>query len=574
MDKYQRNRIGENWSGLHEVWTRLALVAILIAIATLAACTAPTPYQPREPVIIVPGIGACLGSQSGIDWWPGWILVGPYRAIRQALEGAGYSEDVDLFVACYDWRGPLDQAAERHLVPIIDQALERSGHDKVNIVAHSLGGLLSRAYVQSDIYRDDVNRLVIAGSPSYGATQPYYIWEGGVNITDYPEHALIEFLIQVRMWMENRSRIEIIRSIRSLQELLPTFLYLFDATSGDDIPLDDLTPLGRNQFLTRLNQPEEIEKLLGRARVTTIAGREVPALFKIGVDQITVNGDLWPDGVPRNLSGPLTSYPNKTDVGDRTVLLSSVRIPGADNRVIDVNHSDVIQSEEALRLIFELLGEDFPEDLELDTRPESILFIFSVGDVNLGARDPFQELLGVEAAVSEAGADEYYGEGTSAQLIVVEEPPAGGYTVGISGRGVVGTYRLGVIQTGPGQAQFALEEGLIEEGEVRVFGLVIEKVPFPIDLVPSFQVEFDGIFRELQFLLEVGLIDMETSQFLETALLGARQAYEEEDFVTTQRIIDQTILEVQQLEDRLPITLVESLLGELELLSLFIESTR
>ena len=86
----------------------------------------------------------------------------------------------------WDWRLGADEAAREYLIPVINEALQRSTTGKVHIVAHSMGGLLARALIQSDIlygvgvkYYEKIDKLAMIGTPHLGSCNPYYIWEGG-----------------------------------------------------------------------------------------------------------------------------------------------------------------------------------------------------------------------------------------------------------------------------------------------------------------------------------------------------------------------------------------------------------
>jgi hypothetical protein len=96
-----------------------------------------------------------------------------WRSLRSAL-----SDSFDLVPVPWNWRLPVDEAWREYLKPAIDN-VKRSPTDKVHIVAHSMGGLLARAYIQSDDYGEDVDKLALLGTPSEGAPIAYYVWEGG-----------------------------------------------------------------------------------------------------------------------------------------------------------------------------------------------------------------------------------------------------------------------------------------------------------------------------------------------------------------------------------------------------------
>ena len=71
---------------------------------------------------------------------------------------------------------------EEYLKEAIREAKDK-GYQKVNIIAHSMGGLLARAYIQSNDYQNDVENLIMVGTPHKGSPNAYYIWEGGDPIT-------------------------------------------------------------------------------------------------------------------------------------------------------------------------------------------------------------------------------------------------------------------------------------------------------------------------------------------------------------------------------------------------------
>lgn len=143
------------------------------------------------PVILVAGI---MGSSSNGWKIPGLSRAKPDREVEifdkkkfgwKSLED--YLESDFLTFDCpWDWRLGADEAAREYLMPVINEALQRSTTGKVHIIAHSMGGLLARALIQSDIlygvgvkYYEKIDKLAMIGTPHLGSCNPYYIWEGG-----------------------------------------------------------------------------------------------------------------------------------------------------------------------------------------------------------------------------------------------------------------------------------------------------------------------------------------------------------------------------------------------------------
>lgn len=139
---------------------------------------------PFYPIIIVPGIGGpwnwdVMFSKIFGDSWNFTPFTHIYDGLVKSLENAGYKKDKDFFIAFYDWRKPNFDSAINYLKQTINRAKQISGKDKVNIVAHSMGGLATRAYIISNHYQNDIDKFIMLGTPNYGSSDLYTLWEGG-----------------------------------------------------------------------------------------------------------------------------------------------------------------------------------------------------------------------------------------------------------------------------------------------------------------------------------------------------------------------------------------------------------
>ncbi|PJC40728.1 MAG: hypothetical protein CO042_02205, partial [Parcubacteria group bacterium CG_4_9_14_0_2_um_filter_41_8] len=81
----------------------------------------------------------------------------------------GYQENTDLFVFPYDWRLSSIITSES-LKDKIDSVLSDTGSQAVDIIAHSMGGLLAKQYML-DNGNDSVNKIIFVGTPHLGATK-------------------------------------------------------------------------------------------------------------------------------------------------------------------------------------------------------------------------------------------------------------------------------------------------------------------------------------------------------------------------------------------------------------------
>jgi PKD repeat protein len=166
--------------------------------------------EPRPPVILVP---AGMGSCSGVEWdlaHPLWgrylpeaypLLPDTYPAPQKELKIFNPANVVgwttlrgllqthfEVFDAPWDWRMPTIKnksggkvAWREYLLPVIANAKAQTGnqYSKVCMVTHSMGGILTRAYIQSEDYAGDIDKLAMVAPPNEGSANFYSLWFGG-----------------------------------------------------------------------------------------------------------------------------------------------------------------------------------------------------------------------------------------------------------------------------------------------------------------------------------------------------------------------------------------------------------
>ncbi len=98
-----------------------------------------------------------------------------------SLAEKGYTERTDLFVVPYDWRLDLADSVAR-LDAVVQTARANSPTGKVTIIAHSLGGLLTKEYVRSAGSSGLINKLILVGAPNLGAPKAAKILNYGDNM--------------------------------------------------------------------------------------------------------------------------------------------------------------------------------------------------------------------------------------------------------------------------------------------------------------------------------------------------------------------------------------------------------
>jgi hypothetical protein len=172
------------------------------------------PGSGKRPVIFVPGIMGSDKKRAGnlvipklpkempadaddlkihdpgeiVEQGPGW------DNLEDDLEGWVSNNAFEVFRCPYDWRyHPGSKEAQKYLRDKIAEAKRETGYSKVDVVAHSMGGLLVRAYIQNkgdeeklEGYLNDIDRFAMVGTPNHGSLNVYPIWEGGEPmVADY-----------------------------------------------------------------------------------------------------------------------------------------------------------------------------------------------------------------------------------------------------------------------------------------------------------------------------------------------------------------------------------------------------
>jgi len=165
--------------------------------------TKPDREPPTRPVVVVPGI---LGSDLYF-WFPGqpderiWppvdaqgkvedplrliqsgdnirpragaLFRGIYDGLIMALEAMGYVEGQTLFFFPYNWVQACDKNG-RLLARYIRQVAEKFPGRKVDVVNHSMGGIVTRSAIQLHGALGWVDRSVYIASPHFGASKAYF----------------------------------------------------------------------------------------------------------------------------------------------------------------------------------------------------------------------------------------------------------------------------------------------------------------------------------------------------------------------------------------------------------------
>jgi pimeloyl-ACP methyl ester carboxylesterase len=127
-----------------------------------------------------------------------------------------------LFVFAYDWRKSSVQntAALKEYIECVRLIYhDVNPNQQVNIVAHSMGGLLSRRYILDYPNNNNVKKLITVNSPFLGAPRAIHVMETGSFLSgafDFDE---------LGSFISARNMRDLANNFRGAHELLPSFNY-------------------------------------------------------------------------------------------------------------------------------------------------------------------------------------------------------------------------------------------------------------------------------------------------------------------------------------------------------------
>lgn len=305
-------------------------------------------YKEKRPVVFVPGLFGSLGN----DIIPGTGIMDfglskeAYTPFINAFKVLGYEIGKDLFIAFYDWRKANAISAKKYLVPVITKAKQECGNRKVDLVCHSMGGIVARTYIQSSFYNYDVAKLIMIGTPNAGSVKAYYFWSGGVLPYDKIEHNFFYkmlkagFLFYFKIKLKEKWQIDVLRRLFPVaKELLPSFDYgdylIYRNKKGflTNVPINQMKE--KNDLLNKLNI-QQYNYFNKGVTVYQIIGNGVDTEDLLFVDRVTDKTKKWASGTPL--------YPISSLYGDGTVVSKSVISPYSYNFFIDGDHFDILHN--------------------------------------------------------------------------------------------------------------------------------------------------------------------------------------------------------------------------------------
>ncbi|MDO8669428.1 MAG: alpha/beta hydrolase [Candidatus Buchananbacteria bacterium] len=426
-------------------------------------------YLPAlDPVVIIPGI---LGSWNlGFGWELDPIL-NTYDNLWASLKSAGYKEGETLFSFPYNWRLPNVYSAQL-LKEKIDEIKNICQCAKVDVIGHSMGGLVARAYVEMGNYDNDIDQLIFLGVPHRGTPKAYLTWESG-DLGQTTRDFIYERIFKVESELNGYGSVfDYIRQLpmKSIEELLPVYSYLKDKDINNDWQIrnypNDYPP---NLFLKLLNEPSQLAKLNGIDITNIIAdsGESSTIRYLKVIEKDFVDGE-WEHGYPDGFNSIFGDHGLEYGPGDdSSPLISSQDFSNFNDTVISSSHNAMVTDAQKI-IIKELTGQESEQEFRKNIFSKYLMIrIFSPADFVVVS--PNGQRVGKDfinnTSTNEIDGAFYSGFLNGSEFALIPDPVGGEYRVELQGTGD-GEYKLSASLIGDDSAIDSDYGGLISLGEM------------------------------------------------------------------------------------------------------------
>jgi len=197
-----------------------------------------------------------------------------YSAMGDYLEtGLGYTRGKDLLEFGYDWRHDVRLAAQR-----LAEAIERwQVKAPLTIIAHSLGTLVTRYYVERLGGKQCVERIILMGGPHYGTPKGLAVILSGPGLLPFG--------------MGDERMRQVLATFPSCYQILPIYPCVIDQ---DDNCIDVLKD---ESWLPEHQRPYLTAARSFRRELGTVSSVPTVSIFGYGLKtKLRVKIDRGPDG--------------------------------------------------------------------------------------------------------------------------------------------------------------------------------------------------------------------------------------------------------------------------------------
>ncbi len=389
------------------------------------------------PIIFIPGLMGSIGGEM-LGYKGGWgfgVAAWIYKPFIKELENLGYKLNKNLFVCYYDWRKNCEDIVGQFFLPLLEQVKDKHSQRRVDLLCHSMGGLVGRTYIQDRTYGYDIGNLVIFGTPNKGSVEAYYLWSTGKVMAragqDNPLSKIIKSgyiwlitkILNIPLGKDNIDKLH--ENFQGLRDLLPTYDYgyvlCYEDKNNNYVYISTGNIKYKNNFVDYLNR--NIDVLHSRIKnLYCFVGTNRETNKTLIVDKNTLFNNK-----DENILSSLG-----TKKGDGTVTVRSATVDFGNTFIMKQGHTGIlINSIKYIAEIYDLDKIPVKKDIiELEERPLGIIFKKHVSielkrDDEIIAKFIYSELITkYEFIIEEFGKDYMW--------IVFRDLPAGKYTLELS----------------------------------------------------------------------------------------------------------------------------------------------
>lgn len=251
----------------------------------------------QYPTILIPGMfaswnkNAILHNQDVMpDDWKINPVVTEYDSLISAFNQLGYSENGTFFIFPYDWRQPIKKTTEQLDLFIQSRIWRRNQYQPVQIIGHSLGGVISHIYGSDNSHKKPIKKSISVAAPLRGTLQSYKPLAAGEIERENTLTWLAEnIILQLNAGMFTSKKDVVRQYMPVLFDLVPTYSFLFNNTYQ---PINSLIA---NNVL--MSYPIHSENQI----LTRIAGTEYETKYAYTLSERTPTDillNIYPDGHP------------------------------------------------------------------------------------------------------------------------------------------------------------------------------------------------------------------------------------------------------------------------------------
>lgn len=193
-----------------------------------------------------------------------------FQGLIDELKNNGYEEEKNLFVFPYDWRYFIEWSANegdpfplvKSLKEKIEEVKTQTGADKVDLVAHSMGGLIAKYYIKKN-GTSSVDKFIDIATPHLGSPDASKILMFGDNLG-----------VKISWYYPINSNTikSISQNMPSIYQLLPSRNYFDPADNDYAYYIYDMHDLDNNGTKGRLNYDQSVEFMKNTGRNNYLLG--------------------------------------------------------------------------------------------------------------------------------------------------------------------------------------------------------------------------------------------------------------------------------------------------------------